>query len=103
MEIALGSPIECCFRKCGIGIARGNISRATWGRFEKDSSTAGVLKGTDDLKHAVTYAGPKVDSIAARFLQCFNGFKMTEGKVNNMNVISHACAIGSRVIRPPDL
>lgn len=66
-----------------------------------DFSTTDKLNGTDDLKHAVTYAGSKIDGIAARLLQYFNGLQMPYGEVNNMNVIPHTRAVGSRVIRPP--
>ena len=88
----------------GVGIALGDIAGAAGIDHIGDLLAAGLLKGMDDIQHAVAVAGAQIaDEQAAVGLQLLDGADMAPGQVNHMDVIAHAGAVGGGVVVAKDV
>ena len=104
LDAVLSHPAQLILGLGGIGIALGDIAGAAGIDHIGELLAAGLLKGMDDIQHAVAVAGAQVaDEQAAVGLQLLDGADMAPGQVNHMDVIAHAGAVGGGVVVAKDM
>ena len=99
----LGFPAEFGFGLGGVAVAGGDIAGTAGLDAIGDFHTVDFLKGGDYVQNGIAVAGTDViDSEAALALNGFQGADMGAGKVNDVDIVAHSCAIGGVVVVTKD-
>ena len=84
LDAVLSHPAQFILGLGGVGIALGDIAGAAGIDHIGELLAAGLLKGMDDIQHAVTLAGAQIaDEEAAAGLQLADGAHMAPGQIHN--------------------
>ena len=104
LDAVLSHPAQLILGLGGVGIALGDIAGTAGIDHIGELLAAGLLKGMDDIQHAVAVAGAQVaDEQAAVGLQLLDGADMAAGQVHDMDVVADAGAVGSGVVIAEDV
>lgn len=94
-----GFPAEQLFCQCRVRITGSDVARTPRHNRIRNSTTAGFLERAHHLQYRIAAPGAEIDGQQTLVLkQVFECGEMASTRVNDMDVIAHARAVGRRIV-----
>ena len=101
-EIPFSAPTEERRGFAGIGVTSCDVTGTARGDLVGDGLAASLLKGSYNLQYTVAGSSPEIDRETCGWVgplpQSLQCFEMSDGEIDDMDVVAHTGPVRSRVV-----